>query len=188
MKTLPLAATLLALAAPVAAQQTVQPTDEPVIPAVNPASNASASTASVRLVGAGGDQAGTATLTAMPLGVLVEIDAQGLPPDAWLALHIHERGACDPAGGHESAGDHFNPSGVSHGFAVEGGPHAGDMPNIHTNAEGAAKAQFFNTLIVLDQGENAVRGRALIIHAGPDDHATQPSGGAGDRLACGTID
>jgi Cu-Zn family superoxide dismutase len=185
MKTLPLAAMIVALAAPAAAQQAA-PT--PIVPAINPASNASPGTASVRLVGAGGDPAGTATLTAMPLGVLVEIDAMGLPPDAWVAMHIHERGACDPAGGHESAGGHFNPSGVSHGFAVEGGPHAGDLPNIHTDAAGAAKAQAFNTLIVLDEGENAVRGRALIIHAGPDDYASQPSGGAGDRLACGVID
>lgn len=183
MKTLTLAALLLA--APAAAQQAAP---SPVVPAINPASNASAGTASVRLVGPEGDPAGTATLTAMPLGVLVEVDATGLPPDAWVAIHVHERGACDPAGGHESAGGHFNPSGVSHGFAVEGGPHAGDMPNIHTNAEGAAKAQIFNPLIVLDEGENAVRGRALIIHAGADDYTTQPSGGAGDRLACGVID
>lgn len=146
MKTLTLAALLLA--APAAAQQAAP---SPVVPAINPASNASAGTASVRLVGANGDPAGTATLTAMPLGVLVEVDATGLPPDAWVAIHVHERGACDPAGGHESAGGHFNPSGVSHGFAVEGGPHAGDMPNIHTNAEGAAKAQIFNPLIVLDE-------------------------------------
>lgn len=183
MKTLTLAALLLA--APVAAQQAA-PT--PVVPAINPASNASAGTASVRLVGATGDPAGTATLTAMPLGVLVEIDAIGLPPDSWVAMHIHERGACDPAGGHESAGGHFNPSGVSHGFAVAEGPHAGDLPNIHTDAEGAAKAQVFSSLIRLDGSENSVRGRGLIIHAGPDDYTTQPSGGAGDRLACGVID
>lgn len=176
------AAVLIALAGPVAAQE------QPAVPAVNPASNASASTANVRLVGRDGDPAGTATLTLMPVGVLVELDAEGLPPDAWVAVHIHEKGACDPAGGHESAGEHFNPADTPHGFAVAGGPHAGDMPNVHTNAEGRARAQIFNPLILLDGSENAVRGRALILHAGADDYATQPSGGAGDRLACGTID
>ncbi|HBS33699.1 MAG TPA: superoxide dismutase family protein, partial [Parvularcula sp.] len=27
-------------------------------------------------------------------------------------------------------------------------------------------------------------GFAIIIHANPDDHVTQPIGGAGDRVAC----
>ena len=30
-------------------------------------------------------------------------------------------------------------------------------------------------------------GRALVIHASPDDHVTQPIGGAGARIACGVI-
>ncbi|MBE0695036.1 MAG: superoxide dismutase family protein, partial [Aquamicrobium sp.] len=31
-------------------------------------------------------------------------------------------------------------------------------------------------------------GRALMIHARADDYETQPSGDAGDRLACGVIE
>ena len=30
--------------------------------------------------------------------------------------------------------------------------------------------------------------RALVIHAGQDDYKSQPSGDAGDRIACGVIE
>jgi Cu-Zn family superoxide dismutase len=30
-------------------------------------------------------------------------------------------------------------------------------------------------------------GSALVIHAGADDHVSQPSGAAGDRIACAEI-
>ena len=30
-------------------------------------------------------------------------------------------------------------------------------------------------------------GSALVIHANPDDHSSQPIGGAGDRVACAVI-
>ena len=30
-------------------------------------------------------------------------------------------------------------------------------------------------------------GSALVIHANPDDHMSQPIGGAGARIACGVI-
>jgi len=30
-------------------------------------------------------------------------------------------------------------------------------------------------------------GSAIIIHANPDDHSTQPIGGAGDRVACAAL-
>ena len=35
--------------------------------------------------------------------------------------------------------------------------------------------------------EAAIIGRSLVVHADADDMQTQPTGGAGDRLACGVI-
>jgi Cu-Zn family superoxide dismutase len=34
---------------------------------------------------------------------------------------------------------------------------------------------------------NDVATRALIVHAAPDDYASQPAGNAGARVACGII-
>jgi superoxide dismutase, Cu-Zn family len=35
--------------------------------------------------------------------------------------------------------------------------------------------------------DNDLRGKAVIVHAKSDDFTTQPSGAAGDRIACGVI-
>jgi Cu-Zn family superoxide dismutase len=38
-----------------------------------------------------------------------------------------------------------------------------------------------------DGAPGAILGKALIVHAMPDDYKTQPSGGSGERVACGVI-
>ncbi|SED50016.1 superoxide dismutase family protein [Rhodobacter sp. 24-YEA-8] len=135
-----------------------------------------------------GTETGTATLTGTRGGVLIDLDLGGLPANAWLGFHVHETGTCDPHSAHESAGGHFNPTNLAHGVLSETGPHAGDMPNIHTDADGVARVQVFNPYVSLGAGENSIRGRALMVHAGADDHRSQPSGNAGDRLACAVIE
>lgn len=144
--------------------------------------------ATAQFVDATGAPSGSASLTTAPGGVLITVEVSGLPAETWVAFHIHETGACDAAGGHESAGGHFNPAKTEHGYLSEKGPHAGDMPNIWVDASGVARAQVFNPYVVLTEGDTLVRGRALMIHAGADDYTTQPSGGAGDRLACAVIE
>lgn len=143
---------------------------------------------SATFVDAAGGEAGSATLTAAPGGVLIGVEVTGLPPGQWVAFHVHETGSCDPATRHESAGEHFNPSDTEHGFLSETGPHAGDMPNIWVDESGTARAEIFNPHVTLAEGDSTVHGKALMIHAGPDDHRTQPSGGAGDRLACAVVE
>src|SRR5690606_6326055 len=76
-----------------------------------------------------GEEVGEAKLTATPSGVLIELDLSGFTPESWASFHIHESGTCDPGSSFESAGGHFNPQDADHGFLVDGGPHAGDMPN-----------------------------------------------------------
>jgi Cu-Zn family superoxide dismutase len=144
--------------------------------------------ATANFIGPDGNPAGTATLTETGTGVLMELDLRGLPPGEWVAFHVHETGTCDAASHYQSAGGHFNPTGRDHGYLAPNGPHAGDMPNQSVGSDGALRAQVFNPSVTLDDGDAGIGGRALMIHAKPDDYTSQPSGDAGDRLACAVIE
>lgn len=130
---------------------------------------------------------GSAQLTPAKGGVLIGLTLEGMPPSSWLGFHIHQNPACDHAAGHEAAGGHFNPGNVEHGWLSETGPHAGDLPNIRSDAEGRVEVQVFAPLVTWEPGEATIQGRALIVHAKADDYKSQPSGDAGERLACAVI-
>ena len=152
------------------------------------AAEAETTSAEAQFIGLSGEETGTATLTGTARGVLIQAEVRDLPAGQWVAFHIHEGGTCDAADHHKSAGGHFNPGNTAHGFLAEGGPHAGDMPNQMVGADGALHAEAFNPMVRLDDGPNGIRGRTLMIHSGRDDHRSQPSGNAGDRLACAVIE
>jgi Cu-Zn family superoxide dismutase len=82
---------------------------------------------------------------------------------------------------------HFNPHGKPHG--LPGGPasHAGDLPALKANKAGRANINFESDAITLKPGPANVIGRAVVVHAGPDDYKTQPTGNSGARIACGVI-
>ncbi|QDL93803.1 superoxide dismutase family protein (plasmid) [Paroceanicella profunda] len=149
---------------------------------------AAAADATAKFVTADGSDAGSAELTATGSGVLISAEVTGLPADSWVAFHIHETGTCDPATGFKSAGGHFNPLGAQHGLLAEGGPHAGDMPNQYVGADGVLHAQVLDPFVTLVDGDTDVRGLAIVIHDGTDDYVSQPSGDAGNRIACAVIE
>ena len=142
--------------------------------------------ASATLAGPDGAPMGTVTLTQGPHGVLISADVSGLSPGAH-GFHIHALGACTPD--FAAAGDHFNPGSSGHGFLHENGAHAGDLPNIHAGADGAARADYFSDAVTLDEGAGHSLfdddGSAIIVHANPDGYGE--AAGAGDRVACGVI-
>lgn len=144
----------------------------------------------VALIGAQGQTLGMASLEQTPAGVLISVSASGIG-EGEHAFHIHEKGLCDAAGGFASAGGHFAPGGTAHGYRDAKGHHAGDMPNLFAGADGKVRAQVLNSAVRLsDTGEGALfdaDGSALVIHAGPDDYASQPAGAAGGRIACAVI-
>lgn len=158
-------------------------------PRAETAPEAATETATARFVDADGEANGTAELWQLASGgVLIRIEVGGLPEDGWVAFHVHETGSCDAATGHESAGGHFNPGGKDHGYMAANGPHAGDMPNQYVPEGGTLHAEVLNPAVTLAEGETGIRGRALMIHAKADDYKSQPSGDAGDRLACAVIE
>jgi Cu-Zn family superoxide dismutase len=69
------------------------------------------------------------------------------------------------------------------------GPDEGDLPNIMVNQDGSAQAEV-SSLAVRILGQNGLKdsdGSALVIHAGEDDHTSQPIGNAGARVACAVL-
>ena len=57
---------------------------------------------------------------------------------------------------------------------------------VSRDAEGKATIQIRDKVLTLD-GPHSIIGRALVVHAKADDLKSQPSGDAGDRVACGVI-
>lgn len=150
-------------------------------------------TASAALKDAQGRDVGRAVLTQGPAGVLIRVEAAGLTP-GWHGLHLHKVGQCDGPG-FTSAGAHVTHGGVAsepHGLLNADGPDAGDLPNLYADAQGRAFAEVFTPFARLAEtgpGEHLLDadGASILIHAGADDHSSQPIGGAGDRVACGVI-
>ena len=148
-----------------------------------------ADTATAKFSGADGADHGTLTLTGTPNGVLIKGELTGVPAGVH-AFHFHTTGKCEPP--FDSAGGHFNPTEAKHGYMVEGGPHAGDMPNLEAGEPGTVMVETFDPHVSLTEGAQGylmdADGSALILHAGADDYSSQPSGAAGDRLACAVIE
>lgn len=115
----------------------------------------------------------------------IRADINGLPPNRTFGFHVHEKGDC--AGDGTGAGGHFNPQGRPHGRHDSTERHAGDLPNLASNGEGVAVFAFTTEMLTVAPGPNSVVGRAVIIHANPDDFRTQPAGNSGPRIACGVI-
>jgi len=127
----------------------------------------------------GSSASGTVTLASLAGGVRLDIKVTGLTPGVH-GFHIHEAGDCSAADA-SSAKGHFNPGNKPHGN------HAGDLPDLVADASGAVQMSATVSGLSLDEGPTGILGRALIIHADPDDHVSQPSGKSGKRVACGVV-
>ena len=149
--------------------------------------HAPARTAIANLAAASGTLvSGRLTLTSTTSGVRIHGDIGGLQPGSSHGFHIHETGDCSRVDA-SSAGGHFNPDGKPHGRVGQGAHHAGDIDNIIADAQGVAHVDAQVNGISLGGGPNDILGRAIIVHAAPDDYSSQPAGNAGARVACGVI-
>lgn len=140
--------------------------------------------AAMPLVNSAGQSIGTVRAWQTAGGVSFHISASGLPHGIH-GIHVHSVGRCDPPD-FASAGGHWNPAGKKHGLNSPAGPHAGDLPNVNVAANGVLSATVtlpgasMSSLLDAD-------GSALMLHAGPDDYMTDPSGNSGARIACAVI-
>ena len=157
-------------------------------PAAPPAAASTAREATVNLASASGSLvSGKLRIVPMGDGVHVRGEIGGLKPGDTRGFHIHEKGDCTAADA-SSAGGHFNPATQPHGRVGHGAHHAGDADNIVAGADGVARVDAHFSGVTLGGGAaNDIAGRAVIVHATADDYATQPTGNAGARVACGVI-
>jgi superoxide dismutase, Cu-Zn family len=161
--------------------------------------------------GAGGGPS-SLTLTIAPLGtatamgtavfekvsgnqIKLTVDVNNVMPiSAPHGIHIHANPDCgtssDGDGGTVTggaAGGHWNPDGHEHGSSVASN-HLGDIGNIAVDARGLGTLTFMTEHWTMGTGAaNDILNHALILHAGTDDGATQPTGNAGGRIGCVVI-
>jgi Cu-Zn family superoxide dismutase len=131
-----------------------------------------------------------------PAGGVTEVDVDlAVPADgsavalrAFHGLHLHAND--DPTNGDgciadpaeppstwfASADDHLKAGDETHG------DHVGDMPPLLVNADGRAEATFTTDRLAVDQLD-MLQGRAVVLHAGPDNLGNVPTGTADDRYA-----
>ncbi len=128
---------------------------------------------------------GVLTLTPTENGVLISGVVAGLTPNGIHGFHIHECGDCTAVDA-SSAGGHYNPTQMPHAGPHHDMHHQGDLGNLVANADGIATVSVISVSAKLD-GPYSVMGRALVIHAKPDDLTSQPAGASGPRIGCGVI-
>ena len=140
------------------------------------------------LIGSDGAIVGNAVLTQEAEGTRIALMVTGIPIGTH-AVHLHTTGRCD-APAFTSAGGHFNPAMKQHGDRNPMGDHAGDLPNLVVGDDHRGTLDFVRPGLRIVDGATPLLdadGAALMVHAGPDDFATDPAGNAGGRIACGVV-
>ena len=152
-----------------------------------PAQTLPAADASAQLTDARGADRGRADFYKTDSGLRIELVARGFAPGTY-GMHVHSIGQCTPPD-FTSAGPHWNPTGAQHGRDNPMGAHHGDLPNlvIEPDAIGRATLTLVGSRLTGEGGLIDADGAAFVIHAGPDDMKTDPSGNSGARVACGVI-
>jgi|AntRauTorcE11897_2_1112592.scaffolds.fasta_scaffold00156_29 Cu-Zn family superoxide dismutase len=180
----------LSLAAPAIATDAIAEQKKPV-------------SAKAEMINIKGDSIGEIVLGETKNGVVLLYGLHNLPAGEH-SMHIHETGNCTPVQTENETGSvkyfsnaygHLNPDKKSHGFLDDNGPHAGDLPNFIVDSSNNAFGHIYNNRITIkDDNKNSGKavlldddGAAITIHSGQDDYATQPTGAAGSRIACGVI-
>ncbi|QEI03623.1 SOD [Rachiplusia nu nucleopolyhedrovirus] len=112
-------------------------------------------------------------------------------PKGLHGFHVHEFG--DLSNGCSSAGEHFNPTGMSHGDRTAAIRHVGDLGNIEAKVSNALTRVDIVDSVMSLFGEYSVLGRSLVVHSQRDDLGltdhplSKTTGNSGGRLGCGII-
>ncbi len=138
-----------------------------------------------------GKEIGQVTISDSPYGVVLTPALTGLPPGLH-GFHMHENGKCDAVekDGKKvaalAAGGHYDPLATKKHGTPWGEGHYGDLPPLFFDSNGNGNQPVFAPRF---QWAKQFSGRALIVHAGGDNHSDTPAplGGGGGRSSCGVI-
>ncbi len=133
---------------------------------------------------------GTVTIEETEYGVVFTPALTGLEPGVH-GFHVHEKGSCAPEQkdgkmvAAQAAGGHYDPQKTGKHGLPWGEGHKGDLPALVVDAKGVASMPVLAPRLKLSE----LKGKALMIHAGGDNHADHPMplGGGGARMACAVI-
>lgn len=137
-----------------------------------------------------GASVGQVTISESRYGLVFTPALQGLSPGIH-GFHVHQNPSCEPAEkdgtmvAAGAAGGHYDPATTNVHGAPWGDGHLGDLPALYVDANGSAAQPVLAPRLKLDD----IHGRALMVHAGGDNHSDHPAalGGGGARVSCGVI-
>ncbi|MGL4829011.1 MAG: superoxide dismutase [Cu-Zn] SodC [Vibrio sp.] len=138
-----------------------------------------------------GQSVGTVILSDSAYGTIFTPQLAGLPMGMH-GFHVHANGSCGTTtkdgktvlGG--AAGGHYDPQNTGqHGYPWTNDNHLGDLPALYVDAQGQANQPVLAPRFKMEE----IKGKALMVHAGGDNHSDHPMalGGGGARIVCGVI-
>lgn len=138
-----------------------------------------------------GKPLGSVVVSETPYGLVFTPSLEGLPPGVH-GFHVHDKPSCAAADKDGkpvaalAAGGHLDPAATGRHGTPWGDGHLGDLPGLVVGADGRAG---YAVLAPRLKSLADVKGRALMMHVGGDNHADHPAplGGGGARMACGVI-
>lgn len=138
-----------------------------------------------------GKSVGTVKIEETQYGLQFTPMLAGLKPGIH-GFHVHAKGSCEPgesegktvAAG--AAGGHLDPNNTGKHLGPYGEGHLGDLPALYVDDQGKAS---YPVLAPRIKNLSEIKGKALMVHVGGDNHADHPKplGGGGARFACGVI-
>lgn len=138
-----------------------------------------------------GPAVGTVRIVETPFGLAFYPQLSGLPAGLH-GFHVHENASCGPSTANGTvtpagaAGGHFDPQGTKRHGEPWGDGHLGDLPPLFVAQDGKATNPVLSPRL---KTLAELKGHALMVHAGGDNHSDHPAplGGGGARVACGVI-
>lgn len=137
------------------------------------------------------ESVGTVTISETEYGLVFTPQLRSLPAGVH-GFHVHEKGSCDAAEkdgkatAAAAAGGHYDPEKTDKHLGPYQAGHLGDLPALYVTDDGQAD---YPVLAPRLHKIEQIKGRALMLHAGGDNHSDKPEalGGGGARMACGVI-